>query len=148
MKNPNQPHPPIRRAARFFVAFALLVFSAAALAPMDVRAQTYTVLNDFAEATGSLPAGGLTPDGTVLYGVTTFGGDNGDGAIFTINTDGSGFLNLHHFSGAADGTFPNSDLVLNSGVLYGTTGGGGANGPLVRGGRVGIGMLRLTLGNC
>lgn len=95
---------------------------------MDVRAQTYTVLNDFAEATGSLPAGGLTPDGTVLYGVTTFGGDNGDGAIFTINTDGSGFLNLHHFSGAADGTFPNSDLVLNSGVLYGTTGGGGANG--------------------
>jgi len=68
-----------------------------------------------------------------LYGTTYEGGTNnigggGDGTIFKINKDGTGYTVLHNFgpSGSGDGIWPEAGLVLGSGgVLYGTTYAGG-----------------------
>ena len=49
------------------------------------------------------------------------------GNLFSINTDGSGFNNVHSFSGG-DGDVPYGSLTLIGSTLYGMTSGGGANG--------------------
>jgi uncharacterized repeat protein (TIGR03803 family) len=56
---------------------------------------------------------------------------SGNGTIFGVNADGTGFTNLHNFtklSGAltnVDGIRPFAGLTLLDGVLYGTASGGG-----------------------
>ena len=50
---------------------------------------------------GNSPGGGLTLSGSTLYGATEFGGTNGLGNVFSINTDGGGFQNLLSFSGTS-----------------------------------------------
>jgi uncharacterized repeat protein (TIGR03803 family) len=83
---------------------------------------------------GNQPFGSLTQDpGDVIYGTTSAGGLNGNGTVFKINPDGSGYQVLYSFGNSPDGDTPKSDLVAgvftgNTGVLYGTTdlvGGGG-----------------------
>jgi uncharacterized repeat protein (TIGR03803 family) len=60
--------------------------------------------------------------------MTFYGGASGEGIIFSISTSGSGFTDLHDFSGSAtDGAFPNGNLTLTGSTLYGMTDGGGAN---------------------
>jgi uncharacterized repeat protein (TIGR03803 family) len=79
----------------------------------------------------------LVLSGDTLYGTTYFGGSNGGGTIFAVNTDGTGFTTLYTFSppphccGAptnSDGSKPNGGLVLSGSTLYGTTAGGGLGG--------------------
>jgi len=88
---------------------------------------------------GADPAGGLIVSGSTLYGVNWYGGTNGEGTIFSISTDGTGFATLHHFAAGAtnsslslftnsDGATPFGGLILSSATLYGTTGYGGTNG--------------------
>jgi len=77
-------------------------------------------------ADGIGPFGGLVLSGNTLYGTTSFGGNSGDGVVFKINTDGSGFALLHQFSGS-DGWFPNGGLILAGNTLYGTTRYGGSS---------------------
>ena len=60
-----------------------------------------------------------------LYGTTHGGQANGDGSIFTINTDGSGYRLLHSFQGQ-DGSNPYG-LLQAGNALYGTTQFGGVN---------------------
>ena len=109
----------------------------------------YTVLYQFSDddasfvnADGAVPAAALT-FGTngFLYGVTVVGGTGGNGTLFRIGTDGTGFTVLHAFSAAdsldtnSDGAFPNDALVKDSaGNFYGTTfsGGSGGQGTLFR----------------
>ncbi len=62
--------------------------------------------------------------GNSLYGTAPLGGSNGYGTVFSLNTDGTGFTVLHTFSGGADGSVPNKDLVLAGDRLYGITGRG------------------------
>ena len=95
----------------------------------SASAQTYTVLHEFAEepADGGRPTGGVVSDGSRLYGTTYDGGADDEGAIYALNLDGSGFTVLHSFGPLPDGTYPNGGLALDNGVLYGTTGGGGAS---------------------
>jgi hypothetical protein len=52
--------------------------------------------------------------------------------VFQVNTDGTGFTNLHEF-GFSDGAQPYSEVILSGGTLYGTTAAGGSpgNGPTV-----------------
>ncbi len=70
----------------------------------------------------------FTIDGATLYGMTTSGGSDNDGNVFRMNTDGSGFNNLHEFAGApGDGRRPNGDLLLVGSTLYGTTRFGGGD---------------------
>ncbi len=88
--------------------------------------------------------GGTTPNGLVLssntlYGTTGYGGSGGDGTVFKIATDGSGFTRIHDFSASAhdpssgsqtngEGACPQAPLLLAGNSLYGTTMHGGASG--------------------
>jgi uncharacterized repeat protein (TIGR03803 family) len=67
----------------------------------------------------------------IVFGHTLYGYSNpsyryhGGGAVFSMNTDGTGFTNLCSFSEApfgtnSDGAWPTS-LILSSNTLYGTT---------------------------
>jgi uncharacterized repeat protein (TIGR03803 family) len=92
---------------------------------------TVTVLYSFCSqpncTDGNAPDAGLAlgHDGN-FYGVTTSGGANGDGAVFSITPSGSYTL-LHSFTGS-DGAEPQGTLLLASdGNFYGTTTSQGSN---------------------
>ena len=89
----------------------------------------YTNLHNFSNDSnnGENPHGSLTLSGSSLYGMTYSGGENNNGVIFKMNTDGSGYTNLHVFAGDDDGKYPNGNLTLSGGVLYGMTLSGGEN---------------------
>jgi uncharacterized repeat protein (TIGR03803 family) len=80
----------------------------------------------YTNADGAVPLGGLALGGETLYGTTDQGGKFGLGAIFSIKTDGNGFVVLKHFSGS-DGSNPHTELTLDGNVLYGTTASGGVS---------------------
>jgi uncharacterized repeat protein (TIGR03803 family) len=88
-----------------------------------------SVLYSFAGGSdGELPEfGGLTGLKGVLYGVTPYGGTNGDGIVFKITSSGKETV-LHNFGGSADGAVPEASLLDVRNVLYGTTEAGGAHG--------------------
>jgi uncharacterized repeat protein (TIGR03803 family) len=51
----------------------------------------------------------------------------GCGTVFKVNTDGTGFTNLHNFnSSGSEGAEPHAGLVLSGNILYGTTEFGGS----------------------
>jgi uncharacterized repeat protein (TIGR03803 family) len=75
---------------------------------------------------GAYPYAGLVLSSNTLYGTAQSGGTSGNGTIFAINTDGTGFTNLHNFGGG-DGMSPQASLVLCSNTLYGTTFYGGSD---------------------
>jgi uncharacterized repeat protein (TIGR03803 family) len=76
---------------------------------------------------GANPYAGLILSGNTLYGAARNGGSSGAGTIYAVNTDASGFTNLHNFSGS-DGAFPYASLILSGGTLYGTTERSGSSG--------------------
>jgi uncharacterized repeat protein (TIGR03803 family) len=92
---------------------------------------------------GAAPESGLILSGNTLYGAASGGGISGNGTLFAVNTDGTGFTNLYNFI-AGNGTFPNitnsdgvnplSSLVLSGNALYGTApfGGSSASGTVFR----------------
>lgn len=78
---------------------------------------------------GAYPRAGLILSGNVLYGTTYSGGVSSNGVVFRINTDGSGFTNLHSLAATTvsygtsynlDGANPAGRLVLAGSTLYGT----------------------------
>lgn len=99
---------------------------------IGVTGNDYTNLHSFIgyPADGSGPPRSLTLDGTTLYGMTQAGGTSQHklGMVFRINTDGSGYTNLHSFAGGtADGATPLGSLTLANGALYGMTSVGGSS---------------------
>ena len=74
--------------------------------------------------------GTLVQQGSTLFGMTTFGGKYGNGALFSIHTDGKHFKILQSFGkpGTDDGINPYGSLMLNGATLYGTTRMGGSKG--------------------
>jgi uncharacterized repeat protein (TIGR03803 family) len=77
---------------------------------------------------GATPVGGMVLSGNVLYGTASAGGSNYNGAVFKINTDGTGYQNLFSFNYATTGDAPEGDLILVGNTLYGTTYIGGVGG--------------------
>lgn len=87
---------------------------------------------------GAFPYAGLTLSGNTLYGTANQGGSSGAGTVFAINTDGTGFTNLHSFAAAGydsfgaytndDGANPYAELILSGSTIYGTTDQGGTSG--------------------
>jgi uncharacterized repeat protein (TIGR03803 family) len=78
----------------------------------------------------------LLLSGNTLYGTAPFGGTNGTGTVFALNTDGTGFTTLHSFTAVppypglytnSDGVNPSADLVLSGNTLYGTCYRGGTS---------------------
>jgi uncharacterized repeat protein (TIGR03803 family) len=103
----------------------------------------FSVLHEFTPTTswppvnsdGAHPEAALTLSGNTLYGTCANGGSSGNGTIFAINTDGTGFTNLYSFTHGAlpgsygsDGGIPLGSLVLFGNTLYGTAAGGGSMG--------------------
>jgi uncharacterized repeat protein (TIGR03803 family) len=72
-------------------------------------------------SSGAQPLAVLSIFGQTLYGMTYIGGDFGNGSIFAINTDGTGFTTLYSFKGAV-GPTRRSGLVLSGNTLYGAAG--------------------------
>jgi len=87
---------------------------------------------------GGMPWNSLVPNSDILYGAAPQGGINGNGTVFAISTNGSGFRVLHTFgtvTGNNFGVFTNNDganpygpMVLSGNVLYGATALGCTNG--------------------
>jgi uncharacterized repeat protein (TIGR03803 family) len=82
---------------------------------------------------GAHPYAGLVLCGDRLYGTTEWGGSSGEGTIFSINTDGTGFATFHSFTAVnnntnTDGALPEAPLILSGDTLYGTTRNGGTAG--------------------
>jgi uncharacterized repeat protein (TIGR03803 family) len=98
---------------------------------INTDGNSYAILHNFAggSSDGATPYGSLAWAGSELYGMTYAGGNNGDGTLFKININGSGFTILHHFgSGNTDGTDPMGSLTLSGSTLYGMTTYGGSSG--------------------
>jgi uncharacterized repeat protein (TIGR03803 family) len=99
----------------------------------------FTILYSFTETSGGInsdgsgPVGPLVLSGNTLYGTTPGGGSSGNGTVFALNTDGTGFTTLHSFTATSaltnsDGAVPEAELVLSGSTLYGTASTGGSYG--------------------
>ena len=113
---------------RFSVSIAALVL----FLHLSARAQVFTALHSLAFTNGTGPVASLLLSGNTLYGTTRiYGGGTagGEGSIFRMSIDGSGFTNLHTFSAIVpEGGNMNGSLVLSGNTLYTTaTFGGGSN---------------------
>ena len=106
---------------------------------MNTNGANFTLLKSFSplvtntNSDGAYPRAGLILSGGVLYGTAYSGGVSSNGVVFRINTDGTGFTNLHNFSGTtvsygarynSDGANPVSRLALVGNNLYGTASSG------------------------
>jgi len=98
---------------------------------IDSNGDNYTNLHQF---TSGINDGGDSRSSLIIYsnslaGMTFEGGINNDGVIFKIGLDGTDYMNLHEFTGGADGNNPyyNSLLEIN-GYFYGMTRWGGGSG--------------------
>jgi uncharacterized repeat protein (TIGR03803 family) len=105
------------------------------LSPSATEVWTYTALHEFQDTGGDgvFPRWGLLidPAGN-LFGATTQGGAYGYGTVFRLSRNSSGTWTeqiLHSFNlDGVDGSEPNGPLAVDaSGILYGTTYGGGAD---------------------
>jgi uncharacterized repeat protein (TIGR03803 family) len=77
---------------------------------------------------GYAPSCGLVLSSSTMYGTAWRGGAGGNGTIFKLNTDGTGFATVYTFSAGnqnSDGARPRSGLILLRNTLYGTSTTGG-----------------------
>jgi uncharacterized repeat protein (TIGR03803 family) len=103
----------------------------------------FTTLHQFGGLAGTLqtnsdganPQSGLLLYGSTLYGTAVNGGQFGNGTLFRLNPDGSGFSAWYHFTDTnnaagtnADGAHPIGGLIQSGSVLYGTANVGGTGG--------------------
>jgi uncharacterized repeat protein (TIGR03803 family) len=98
---------------------------------INTDGSAFTNLHSFVYSDGQNPYGGLLLLGDTLYGTTTFGGVvfANSGTVFAVNTDGTGYTNLHVFTTlGVDGGSSYSGLIASGDTLYGTATGGGAMG--------------------
>jgi uncharacterized repeat protein (TIGR03803 family) len=101
---------------------------------MQTNGANFTNLHTFstAPADSTHPFAGLV-QGTngMLFGVSSNGAASSGGAIFRLTTNGTGYLNLHSFTGGAtgDGMYPPANLVCDTNnTLFGITAEGGPSG--------------------
>ncbi len=107
----------------------------------------FTVIHEFTatnginstNSDGAYPEAGLLLWSNALYGTAYLGGQFGNGTVFKLNTDGSGFTTLYDFglmetnpayqnNTNSDGAQPLGNLIVSGSTLYGTASMGGTNG--------------------
>lgn len=100
-----------------------------ALFQMETNGGNFSLLHSFAlNSGGRQPQGDLLSVGDRFYGLTSTGGSNNFGVLFSISTNGTDYTVLHHFRGGlGDGGTPKGSLVEVGGVIYGVTSDGGSN---------------------
>ncbi len=86
-----------------------------------------TVLASLAGTNGDSPSAGLVLSGSTLYGTAMEGTSLSHlfGVVFSVPLAGGSISDLAVFNGTTGGSFPQSDLIISAGTLYGTTPGGG-----------------------
>ncbi len=105
----------------------------------QVSAQDFTTLCTFSAASPvypcpcinadrPTPAASLVLSSNTLYGTTLTGGSSDNGAVFSINTDGTVFTNLYIFFSGGDEAHPYAGLVRSGTTLFGNTANGGGWG--------------------
>jgi uncharacterized repeat protein (TIGR03803 family) len=82
----------------------------------------------YTNSDGANPYAGLILSDNTLYGTAEYGGSSGNGTVFAVNTDGTGFTNLHSFTFVSDGAYPYAGLILSGNTLYGAADDGGSSG--------------------
>jgi uncharacterized repeat protein (TIGR03803 family) len=113
---------------------------------VNTNGTDFTTLHSFSAADspsytnsdGAFPNDGLVLSGSTLYGTANIGGSSGNGILFAVNTNGTGFTNLHSFTAVygtdgyngtnSDGAYPEDALLLSGNTLYGTANAGGTYG--------------------
>lgn len=100
---------------------------------VGVNGTNYQNLVSFTGSSGTAPGlephGSLTLSGTTLYGMTNGGGSVNGGVIFSVGIDGSGYQDLYSFfTGSSGGAYPDGDVTLSGGTLFGMTNGYGTYG--------------------
>jgi autotransporter-associated beta strand protein/uncharacterized repeat protein (TIGR03803 family) len=99
--------------------------------PCIMPTQNFTTLHGFnGGSDGAYPRAGLILSGNTLYGTTSDlnDGGSGNGTVFKVSTDGTGFTNVYSFTGGSDGANPVAGLILSGNTLYGTAVRGGSSG--------------------
>jgi len=110
--------------------------------------------SSYTNSDGAYPFVGLGSSGNVLYGTAYQGGSSGNGTVFAVHTDGTGFTNLHTFTAGigswptivnSDGALPSVELVVSDNTLFGATftGGSGGAGTVFAMGIDGVGFTNL-----
>jgi len=97
---------------------------------MNVNGSNYRDLYDFGYIDGSEPYGALTYNGAgILYGAAAYGGANGFGLVFLLDTNGYSYNDRFDFTGpnGAQPEYAGGSLVLSGNTLFGTTYYGGSN---------------------
>src|SRR5579859_4626491 len=91
----------------FIVGFVLML-------PGPLVSQTFTTLHNFAGSPndGANQIAGVILSGNMLYGTSDTGGSIGQGAVYAVATDGTGFAILHSFAGGSDGSFPSYGSLI------------------------------------
>ena len=94
----------------------------------------FKLLHQFSGTDGEQPCGPLVLGaGSILYGVTCYGGPNYPhatyGVLFDLKPNGT-FNVLHTFTNGPDGAEPDAILVTSTGIIVGSTFGGASKGPL------------------
>jgi uncharacterized repeat protein (TIGR03803 family) len=112
----------------------------------NIGASTYQIIHRFSPPTqnaagtytnqeGETPLGGVIFNNGTLYGATIYGGYFGQGTVYRVNIDGTGFTNLYNFTAKdpstgtnIDGAAAESALTLVGNTLYGLAYTGGYYG--------------------
>jgi uncharacterized repeat protein (TIGR03803 family) len=96
---------------------------------------SFTSIFQGTNSDGNIPNSRLVLSGHTLYGTASGGGISGDGAVFAVDTNGTGFTTLYNFTATdpdtgtnSDGSDPYAGLILSGNTLYGTTQQGGNSG--------------------
>lgn len=96
---------------------------------VDTGGMNFTNLHNFAFPLNFTNSDGMQPEdrliliGNTLYGAAANGGVFGDGTLFSICTNGTGFTNFHNFN-TAGGYAPQGGITFSSNLLYGAANGG------------------------
>ena len=82
---------------------------------------SFTASPYYTNSDGAYPETGLVLSSNTLYGTARAGGSSGNGTVFKVNTDGTGFTNLFSFGSDGVENGPPAGLILSGNTLYGTT---------------------------
>jgi uncharacterized repeat protein (TIGR03803 family) len=118
------------------IVSSLLIGAFGLISAERMRAQNLTTQYNFDGGNdGYQPLASLIASNDTLYGAAFSGGSSGNGALFAINTDGSGFTNIYNFTATldpyytnSDGSAPQASPILSGSIIYGTAYSGGSSG--------------------
>ena len=86
------------------------------------------MLKQFSGTEGRYPYASLLLSGSTLFGTTLNGGSSGNGTIFKLVTNGTGFATLTHFA-PSDTANPYAAVTVSGDTLFGTAREGGSKRP-------------------